>query len=194
MPSGVVSLLDDEYNGRIEIIWQKLEDRFGTETIQRTPYPHFSYHVAENYEVNPVSDALTDVVQEMRPFTVRTAGLGVFTGGEPVLYIAMVRDPQLSALQQRIYEIASSNADSTFAYYHPQKWVPHITLLRGGLNPSSLSQVIEMLQGHNFHGEIRVDALALLEETYNPEREYTLRESFSLSRSRQGDDAQDGSS
>ena len=189
MPDGVVSLLDDEYNGRIEIIWQKLEDRFGKETIQRTPYPHFSYHVAETYAMKSVADALQEVVQEMRPFTVRTAGLGVFTGDEPVLYIAMVRDPQLSTLQQRIYEIANPHADDTFAYYHPERWVPHITLLRGGLNPSSLSHVIEMLQEHDFHGEIEVDELALLEETYNPERSYTLRETFSLRNGRQDDDA-----
>lgn len=188
MPDGVVSLLDDAYNGRIEIIWQKLEDRFGAEAIQRTPYPHFSYHVADNYDMTPVADALNEVIDEMHPFTVRTAGLGVFTGDEPVLYIAMVRDPQLSTLQQRIYKIANPHADNTFAYYHPQKWVPHITLLRGGLNPSSLSQVIEMLQGHNFHGEIQVDELALLEETYQPERSYTLRETFSLRHGRQDDD------
>lgn len=189
MPTGVVSLLDDEFNGRIEIIWQKLEDRFGKETIQRTPYPHFSYHVAESYALDTVSDALQEATNDMQPFRVRTAGLGVFTGEEPVLYIAMVRDPKLSKLQKRIYNITEPHADQTFAYYHPQKWVPHITLLRGGIDHTSLSQVIAMLQGHDFHGEIQIDALALLEETYTPERSYTLQGDFSLNQSRQDDDA-----
>jgi 2'-5' RNA ligase len=188
MPRGVVSLLDDDFNGHIEILWQKLEDRFGKETIQRTPYPHFSYHVADSYAEEQVSTALTDLINEMRPFTVRTAGLGMFTGDAPVLYIAMVRDPQLSELQKRIYDITEPHASDTFAYYHPQKWVPHITLLRGGLDSGSVSRVIEMLREENFHREIHIDKLALLDETYQPERSYTLRETFLLSRNRQTND------
>jgi len=53
----VVSLLDQSHYEKVEALWSELASRFGLRGIYRTPYPHFSYHVAAGYDVDRLSDA-----------------------------------------------------------------------------------------------------------------------------------------
>lgn len=48
---GVVSLLDEQHYARVEQLWRELESTFGVRDLYNTPFPHFSYHVAQHYDV-----------------------------------------------------------------------------------------------------------------------------------------------
>src|SRR5690348_10878558 len=93
----VVSLLDREHEARIEALWDELAREFGVDALlSRVAIPHFSYHVAEKYDEPKLEAALRTFAHVHRPFTVRCAGLGIFTGPNPVLYIPIVRNGDLS--------------------------------------------------------------------------------------------------
>ena len=164
---GVVSLLDDEHYTQLEGIWQELADDFGVRGIYVTPYPHFTYQVAEEYDVKAVETILHDRAARMRPFKIRTAGLGVFTLAHPVLYIPVVRSPELSALHQSIWdEIARTpNCDDVAVYYRPDMWMPHITLAHGDIDHEQLARIVRVLATRNFHWEMTVNNLSLIYDT-----------------------------
>lgn len=161
MPTGIVSLLSDDYRGQVEILWQQFKDRFGISYGETTPHAHFSYHVAADYDTG-IDDVLADLACEIEPFSVQTAGLGIFTGEVTTLYIALVRDPQLSRVQQRIYEAVRDYANDAPVHYQPDNWVPHITLADGIVSTDTLPRLVQMLHDHNFHWSMTIDSVALL--------------------------------
>jgi hypothetical protein len=55
---GIVSFLDEPHYRRVEELWAELSGRFDVEGIYVTPYPHFSYQVAESYDREKVASIL----------------------------------------------------------------------------------------------------------------------------------------
>ncbi|MGE5589577.1 MAG: 2'-5' RNA ligase family protein [Bacillota bacterium] len=100
-----------------------------------------------------------------RPFTVRTGGLGFFTGSFPVLHVPVVRTLQLSMLHQALWPQVSPCARGVSLYYETDRWQPHITLGHGDLGPERLAAVARYLADRDFNWEVRVTNLALIHDT-----------------------------
>ena len=163
---GVVSLLDDEHYTQLEAIWQELEDNFGVRGIYVTPFPHFTYQVAVEYEVKAVETILHNLASRTSPFKIMTAGLGIFNAAQPVLYIPVVRSPELSALHAEIWsEIEQTPSCDVASYYRPEMWVPHITLAHGDIDHEKLPDIVRLLAPRNFHWEMTVNNLSLIYDT-----------------------------
>lgn len=159
---GIVSLLDSEHDTMIESIWKEFKARFGVHGVHRTPVAHFSYHVAQRYDESKLDALLRPIVREVEPFTVRTNGLGIFTGENPVLYVTIGCSEALCKLHRRLWEPMSSAAFEPHPLYHPARWVPHITLAEGDIDHTMLPDVIRLLSRRNFYWEIKVDNVVLL--------------------------------
>ena len=163
---GVVSLLDDEHYALVENIWAELERDFGVRGIYVTPFPHFSYQVAEGYDVESVEAVLRETASETAPFKISTAGLGIFNVTHPVLYIPVVRSPALSAFHARLWRSILRVADSPATrFYQPELWVPHITLAHGDLDYLQLSAIVRAFSERQFHWEINVNNLSMIYDT-----------------------------
>ncbi len=65
---GIVSLLDSAHYRLVEALWAELDEVCSVRGVYVTPFPHFSYHVAEQYEV----DKLTEIVRQVARDTVST--------------------------------------------------------------------------------------------------------------------------
>ncbi len=87
----IATLLETNSDRRTREFWQLLEKDCGLAGINTTPLPHFSWQGAQDYPVSEVDQILTETTQQMAPFITRTAGLGLFTGPVPVLYLALVK-------------------------------------------------------------------------------------------------------
>jgi 2'-5' RNA ligase len=162
---GIVSLLDDKHNGFVQDLWDEFKAKFGVHGVHRTPIPHFSYHVAQEYDLDAVRNLLMPIVRDLKPFTVQTTGLGIFTGKDPVLYVPVRRDAHIIQLHERIWRtIAESKAviDSN-TYYQPSQWHPHITLTHHDVDHDMLPKVIRVLSERQFAWEITIDNLAVLD-------------------------------
>lgn len=82
---GIVTLLDGADRESIEGIWEELRRDFGVRGIHARRFPHFSYHVAEKYDLDRVHAELEGLARMLKPFTVRTSGIGIFTRKQPVI-------------------------------------------------------------------------------------------------------------
>ena len=162
---GVVSLLDDEHVRMVEGLWAELAETFGVRGVSVTPYPHFSYHVAGRYDLGPLEATLRRLARTTAPFRVMTSGLGVFTGGRPVLYVPVARTAELSRLHDGLWHEVSRAAAGIVEYYRPEAWFPHITLAHGDLGVEELGQIVRAFGGRSFDWEIAIDNLALIYDT-----------------------------
>ena len=163
---GVVTLLDDQHYARVEAIWEELGQKFVVRGMYVTPYPHFSFQVAEAYDDAACEHFLRELAARTRPFRVRTAGLGIFTVASPILYIPVVRSPTLSELHAEVWRSVKQQTPGVVAhYYHPEEWAPHITLAHGDIDQDRLAEIVRVLSRRNFHWEFNVTNLAIIYDT-----------------------------
>jgi 2'-5' RNA ligase len=164
---GVVSLLDEPHIKIVENLWQELNTTCGLAGTKVPKFPHFSYHVAERYESAPTKRALHTLASSQKVFKVRTAGLGIFTAPQPVIFINVVCDAALAALHESIYSAVHSTAHNAVPYYQPRFWFPHITLAQGDLTQDNLPEAIRTLIAvQNFEWEITINNFTWLSETH----------------------------
>src|SRR6266487_2775025 len=162
---GIVSFLDSKHNQLIEELWAELKQEFSVDGVYITPYPHFSYHVALDYDVDKIESVLKRITANITTFKVRTSGLSVFTGASPVLYIPVVRSLELTQLHEEIWQEIATASSGVQQYYHPEQWMPHITIGFGDINKENLSQIIPFLAERDFNWEITVNNLAFIYDT-----------------------------
>ncbi len=159
---GVVTVLDEQHYRLVESLWDEFGRRFGIADLYRTPIPHISYHVAEQYDLTLLEGALHRVAENVRAFEVRTTGLGIFTGAQPVLYIPVARSRMLDEFQRMLWERTARYGVGVSPHYAPEHWMPHITLADGNINPSKLGELVRFLSVREFAWEIPMDNLCLI--------------------------------
>ncbi len=157
---GLVSLLDPAHDALTRALWSELESALGLRGIWVTPYPHFSYQIAPRYD--PSIRAIARTLAAAVPFEIRTGGLALFTVPAPVLYLPIVRTAALSAWHARLWHAALPAAQSPVPYYHPDHWMPHITLAHGDLTPALAAEAVRLLAGREFNWTIRIDNLSFI--------------------------------
>jgi len=158
----IVSLLEPVIYRRVEALWKRLETVCGLKGIQITPYPHFSWLVADDFDSKPLKQALEKINSISQPFQVRCAGLGIFTGPDPVIYIQVVKNPEMKQLHQLLWENIHRHAINLSPYYTPDVWVPHITLGHTDITPKKLACAVVELGFEPFTWEMKVDNLAVV--------------------------------
>jgi 2'-5' RNA ligase len=162
---------------QVEQLWQELSAELGIQGVPSIPIPHCSYHVASEYDEDMLKLRLYEFAAQCSVFTVTTSGLGVFTGAKPVLYVPIVRSPQLSALHAQIWHLGQAHSISGQAYYHPDQWLPHITIAQGELEPAHLPAILRLWGERSFQWTLAVNNLALLATVDQPP---ALRQRFAF--------------
>jgi len=160
---GVVSLLPQPFYDRVEGLWKELEEE-GLHGVWVTPYPHFSWQVAETYAEEDLAQTLRELARQTAPFDVHTAGLGLFGGEQPVLYIAVVKSPELMAFHQRLWTALAPLSQGLIPYYAPPNWMPHITLACTDLGRQNIGAVMRRLLGRDYHWQFTVDQMVCVYE------------------------------
>jgi 2'-5' RNA ligase len=162
---GIVSLLDDAHHTKVEDICSRLEIHCGLTGVRVTPIPHFSWQVSVDYDFDALKPSLVKLVAELTPFTVRTAGLGIFTGiSDIVLYISLVKDASLLSLHRTIWNAAAPYTADPVPYYSPENWVPHITIGHGDVDENGLACASRLLARESFKWTIDIDNLLLVHQ------------------------------
>jgi 2'-5' RNA ligase len=129
-----------------------------------TPYPHLSYQIAQCYHVDDLEPAVLRIAATVAPFVVETTGLGVFTGARPVLYIPVVRGLALSQFQAALWQALAGAGSGISDYYHPDRWMPHITIGFGDTTATTLAAVVAHLSDRDFSWRMTVTNLAFIQE------------------------------
>lgn len=160
--NGIASLLDGSATSHVEGLWQELETRCGLVGVKSTPFPHMTWQVTEDYDLPRLEVALRAVVGQVRPFSIHTSGLGLFTGENPIIYISVVKDEALMRFHSLLWEDMAGIAFHPAHYYSPAQWVPHITLAYNDLTSANLDCALQSLAFQSFNWEIQIDNLVLV--------------------------------
>lgn len=171
---GIVTCFDEAFNQKIEVIWRDLENQFGLENAVLPKIPHFSYHVATDYDIPAIKQAMEVIGNSMQAFSIQTSGIGIFTGMYPVVYLPIAMTTELARLHEQIWKGVNSHSQNSQIYYVPQQWMPHITLVQGKFDSQVLGRMIELLNRDSYQWTIHVDNLSLLyqAETDQPHQIY----------------------
>jgi 2'-5' RNA ligase len=161
---GLVSLLPEPYYTRVTSIWSHLEDRCDLDGIKVTPFPHFSWQIGESYSSEALEQTMRKISAETRPFTIRTTGLGIFTGNKPVIYIPVVKSPSLVNLHQKIWYAFFPIGKGIAEYYNPELWIPHISLAYDDVNPECIGSAIQEISSDSYNWEMTIDNIAFISE------------------------------
>ena len=161
---GLVSLLDEQHYTLVEDLWRELHDDCGLQGIYVTPLPHFSWQIAEDYYWDELETALKQLANETKPFCVRTAGLSLFTGQAPVVYIPVVRTRELSEFHEKVWERILPFSKGISPLYSPPFWIPHISLAYQDVDHEKLHCLMEKLAFRTFNWEIMINNLTLIYE------------------------------
>jgi len=159
---GIVSLLDGEARERIDQLWEALRRDFGVRGIHAKRFPHFSYHVAEKYELTRLRPALEQLSGATRGFFAQTSGIGIFTRKEPVIYLPVVRSGELQHIHGDVARLAEPLASAINEYYAAEIWIPHITIAEGDVDILVLPEIVRRLGERTFRWELAVTNLAVI--------------------------------
>ena len=161
---GLVSLLPEPFYGQVESIWQELERDFGLVGIWVTPFPHFSWQIAVDYDFEYTAEIVEKIACQTPPLLVRTTGLALFTGESPVIYIPVVKTAALIELHTLLWEHTKEASAGRAAYYAPGAWMPHVSLAYEDVDRGNVGRVMERLAFRAFSWEMIIDNIALIAE------------------------------
>ena len=173
----LVGLLDPDHTARVHQVWKELEVKCGLKAVRVAPYPHFSFHVAQQYRLLDLDASLTDLTRTIQPFTMRTSGISVFTGHNPVIYIPVAPSETLLQLHQLLWEKTSRFGTILNTYYRPGSWIPHITLLHDDIDRDCINCIFDHYLGQTFAWEIKVTQMAVI---YQKDGEYGIHKIYPL--------------
>ena len=161
---GVVSLLDEEHEERVLRLWEELEGEFGL-SFRDTHLPHFSYHVAERYDLDRLEAVLRRRSAESVPFEARCSVLAVVRAPEmPCFLLPLVRAAVLSELHRVLWEELSEIAFGILDRYGPEYWIAAINLTPD-IERDLSKALLEYLLQRDWAWEMRIDNLSLLHDT-----------------------------
>jgi 2'-5' RNA ligase len=159
---GIVSLLDGADRERVEQLWDELRQDFGVRGIHAWRFPHFSYHVADEYDLARAQAALSALARQTADFSVQTSGIGIFTRKEPVIYLPLVRTAEIAAAHKQIGAAAAPLATGVNEYYADEIWIPHVTIAEGDVDILVLPEIVRRFGERNLRWEMRVTNFALI--------------------------------
>lgn len=161
---GLVSLLPQPYYKEVEDIWNELETEHGLTGIKVTPYPHFSWQIAEDYDLDDLKNILHELTENTAPFEIHTSGIGIFTGHKPVIYIPVVKSVPLMKLHARIWQMTKDTGRHISNLYSPETWMPHISLAYEDVDEANIAAVMENLFFRSFSWAMTIDNIAFIYE------------------------------
>jgi hypothetical protein len=165
MAQGVVSILDSQHYQIVETLWADMQQWFSVGDPEIEAMPHFSYHVAENYEDGKLAEVLQEIAEEKRPFTITTSGIGIFPAPNPIVYAPIVRSPELTRLHARLYTQLEAIAQDSNPYYAPDRWIPHITLgYNNDITLEKLGRISQWLHQQALNWTITIDNIYVLND------------------------------
>lgn len=162
MAQGVVSILDQQHCQIVENLWAEMRQRFGIGDPENEAQPHFSYHVTEQYDEGRVAEVLRKVAGEERPFTITASGIGIFPAPSPIVYVPIVRTPDLTRLHARLFPLLDAIAQDNNPYYSPNAWIPHITLGHYDITLEKLGPISQWLHQQAINWTITINNFYLL--------------------------------
>jgi len=163
LPYGIAALLDDKHTQIMKDIWHELDTQLGIKHPFDNPIPHITHIQARAIKEPEFYEAFNKFAQSQAPFIVRTVGLGLFTGEKYALYVSVVRNPELTAIQTDLIATLASSLEGIRETHFINNWIPHISIMIPGMGQEQIAPVIDLLSKRDFTWEFRVRKMIVLD-------------------------------
>ena len=161
----IAAKLDDDTTQFIKDIWAELENELGITHPYANPVPHITHVQAHGIKTPDIYDTLERFRELQEPYVVRTSGLGIFTGKHIAIYISVVRNPQLTAIQTTLLATLAGSLENIRETHLVNYWMPHISLLVPTMIDDRLGDVVTHLATRDFSREFTVSELVILDSS-----------------------------
>ena len=162
---GIVTIVEGAAGAHVERAWEALRTKHGPEATRGHNLPHVSYHVADDYDLAAVERLFDRISREVTPFDALIRGLSTLSHEETrLVYLSVVRSPALAALQDTLWDDATSAGTGVIDHYRRDVWFPHVTLGDNPLVLDAIPELARILEAEPRPESFRVDNLALIEE------------------------------
>lgn len=158
----VVSQLDPIHDALVRGLWDELEYHYRLRLAYPKPIAHISYMVFETRPQGDLQERLRAFASHHEPFEVRAGGLGLFPGSPAILYVPVVRTAQLSFFHEALWREINRDRLSSSVLYHPDRWVPHITLAQLNLQTVGVADIIVDMAERRLDWQCTISSLALI--------------------------------
>jgi 2'-5' RNA ligase len=110
-------------------LWQAVDDAgLPSNSLGLNYPPHLTLLVCSDLDMDQLRRFLPAYVAKHPPLLVNFAGLGVFGGPEPVVYLTLAWNQALLDLHAQFWSMAEPLSIDADNHYRPGVWVPHVTL------------------------------------------------------------------
>lgn len=123
--------------------------------------PHLSFQLVCGVLSGAVLQSLEELTRSWSPVRIELSGLGFFYRPRQVLYITVVRSPELDALQEEITRRLAVAGYESHPHYRPETWVPHISLAMDR-TIQDWERFVELEENEVFHRSCSIDGLIVL--------------------------------
>ncbi len=130
--------------------------------IYDPPFVHFTLQLAEDYDWPGLEASLAHLAQSQQPFKMRTIGLLAFTGRGTGMAVAPYKDQQLAEFHAAVWEAVTPFAQGRVDdFYHPDRWVPHITVKRCGSDAQAFGGAMAKVAHQDFRWDTTTTTVAV---------------------------------
>lgn len=158
----VASLLDISTDPELKKNWERLDTICTAAGLSVTKLPHFTWHVAEEYDMPAVIKILERMAGEIASFTITTSGLGLFTGLKPVLYCTMPKTEKMVVVHKELWDVLSVFSTNSSSFYQPDRWIPHVTVLEDDQRTFNFCSALAELAYTPLELKVKVDHLSVI--------------------------------
>lgn len=161
--AAVVGRLCGDLQGPISAALQSLHsaEQDGVREPQGLEIPHLSFQLVEGRMSAEALASLKELTRRWPPVEIELSGLGFFYRPRQVLYITVVRSPELDALQEEVSQRLALLGYESHPHYRPETWVPHISLAMDS-SIRDWERLAELDESEVFHRRCSVDGLIVL--------------------------------
>ncbi|MGF1507399.1 MAG: 2'-5' RNA ligase family protein [Anaerolineae bacterium] len=170
----VIASPDPDHFERLSAMVNEIGQTF-TIRVDLDVYPRLTLAVAERFDQSRIEPALAKIAAAHAPVTLTTSGLGMFTGAEVGLYVAVVKTPVLVAFHRAVYAAVEPLATAMEAAYAPAVWLPHLPLVREDVFKGDIAPIAGYLSRRKFSWQLAiVDLVYSVDTTLTPRRLFNL--------------------
>lgn len=177
----VCALIPDEHGRRVIGLRASLCEDPALGAIYDPPFVHVTLQLAEEYDWPGLTSALAGFATRWPPFELSTVGLLVFTGTSTGIAVAPRKDRSLVDFHAAVWETISPYAQGRVdPFYHPDRWVPHITIKRCGPHVERFGAAMAKLAAEPFVSTMTIDTVAVQHDPGKNSLTHYLRHRFPL--------------
>jgi 2'-5' RNA ligase len=161
----LVTTFPKPYEDQILALWRDLKEKFGSQYVEHTTVPHFTWHICDTYKLQAAIPLLEKIAAEVEPFEIFVEGVGSFVGHAPVVYLKIKLTPPLIKLHTCLWQELPPYAQEPNMLYSPSMWRPHITLALQDLSTEQLKPVLRYVGAQKISWRITIDHYSVLMQT-----------------------------